>query len=164
MTGFERLAHRGSGRYRDEIGVHQATGGLGVVAEQAPELELGGRVAGAGGSGAACSWSSSVSKSTASSGSIAESSLAASSSERDRRNSNWCSVSSSSNTSASSARVLADSPDDLLAFFVRGRLHEVRQLGRVQPPQLAERDLQVGRRHVGDEGLDIGPVDHSSRP
>ena len=46
---------------------------------------------------------------------------------------------------------------------MRSRLHEVGELGRVQPPQLAEGYLQARRRHMGDERLDLGPVDDPAR-
>ena len=40
-------------------------------------------------------------------------------------------------------------PDYLFALLVGGGLDQVGEFGRVQPPQLAERYLQAGRRHMG---------------
>ena len=44
---------------------------------------------------------------------------------------------------------------------VGGRLHQVGDLGRVQPGQLAVGDAQPRRRDVGDERLDARPVDQA---
>ena len=57
--------------------------------------------------------------------------------------------------------VLPDRPDDLLALFVRGRLDQVGKLGRVDAAELAERDLEPCGRDMGDERLDVLPVDHA---
>ncbi len=59
--------------------------------------------------------------------------------------------------------VHADSSYDLLALIMRCCLHKICELGRVHPPQLAERDLQASRRNVSDERLNVGPVDHATR-
>ena len=81
-----------------------APGGLGVVAEQRPDLRLLRRRASASRIGSRRSWSRSAMRSAASSGAIVASRRAASASERELRNSRWCSGSSSSKTSASSSR------------------------------------------------------------
>ena len=54
--------------------------------------------------------------------------------------------------------VAFDSMDDLLALFVRCALHEVRDLGRMQPPQALQRHQQLRGRNVSDERLDVLPV------
>ena len=58
--------------------------------------------------------------------------------------------------------VLAHRLDDLLALVVRGRFDQVGDLGRMEPGQLAVGDAEAGRGDVGHEGLDAGPVDDVS--
>ena len=60
--------------------------------------------------------------------------------------------------------VLADRLDDLLALLVGGGLHQVGDLGRVEPGQLPVGDAEVGGGHMGHERLDVGPVHHGAGP
>jgi len=55
--------------------------------------------------------------------------------------------------------VALDGLDDLLAFLVRCALHQVCDLGGVQPAQALQRHQKLGRRDMPDERLHVLPIE-----
>ena len=54
--------------------------------------------------------------------------------------------------------IALDRVDDLLAFLMRGALHQVGDLGGVQPAQPLQRHQELGGRDMADERLHVLPI------
>ena len=155
--GLEHVADRGRLRQAEEVGAHEPAGGLGVVVQQRPDLallghgeelehgeavvlvelddEIGGVVGRHGGEQA---------------GRLG---IGAAADELDL----VLGIELLEDIGLELA-VLAHRLDDLLALFVRGRFHQVGDLGGMEPGELAVGDAQARRGDVRHEGLDARPV------